>query len=353
MDRMAVQQGVAIRVTHGGVARARRIFPRIRSSQRLRSADPFVRNLPGALVMVLAVGVCSSAQTRSASAQGKHLVAGERNPRTVIWCFSGKRDEPESLAHALRSKLITHVAFFVGNRRTSDTLHKSQTRTAIAMAKAASDPAVELILVRFLWQTQPSPQSQLSALSDVDYYLGEIELLRKEARQIGARYVALDTETYGPTPLTAHFRSKRFARDGYEKLVLTVQEVVRKAGKVDFVLPAGSGRRNHPYIALAGLGKQRISEGTYYDNAKSIRAIRYPYEISGMYMNVTKKNERHPWNRFFLPQDVFGDRASVWQEKEGLMIWPRENRAGEVARLMEDFARQRRERQDGHPPSEP
>ena len=88
----------------------------------------------------------------------------------------------------------------------------------------------------------------------------------------------------------------------------------------------------------ARLGQHRISECTYYDNAENIRAIKYPYEIVGMYMNVKKKNEGFAWKPYFLPGEIFGNRASVWQGKEGLMIWPREHRATEVARLLTDFA---------------
>lgn len=258
-------------------------------------------------------------------------------PDVTIWSFSGKRDEPESLATALRSKLISHVAFFVGNRVTSSTLDKPPTQEAIRIAKEAG---VELILVRFLWQTQPAPESELSILLNADYYVGQIELLRQEANQIGAKFVALDTETYGPTALTTYFRSRSFTKEDYDNLTATIDVVVRRIGKVDFLLPAGSSRKYHPYIAIANLGKMRISEGTYYDREDAINAIKYPYEISGMYTNVTKENETHPWNRFFLPQEVFGNRASVWQRRQGLMIWPRETHADEVANMLADFAAQ-------------
>jgi hypothetical protein len=288
------------------------------------------------------LGACLVAQTNSPLQDRAEAVRTTPVNRPIIWCFSGKRDKSDSLAAALRSKLVTHVAFFVGNRKTSDTLHKASTTEAIALAKKADDPPVKLILVRFLWQTQPSPDSELSAMTNVDYYVREIEHLRREARLIGADLVAFDTETYGPTAITAYSRSKEFTQEAHDEIARAVDEAVRRVGKVDFTLPAGSSRRYHPYMAWARLGQRRISEGTYYDDPKRISKIRYPYEIAGMYVNVTKENERHPWNRYFLPSDVFGARAGVWKGKEGLMIWPRENRADEVARMLESYARDQR-----------
>lgn len=257
---------------------------------------------------------------------------------TVIWSFVGSRDEPESVAVALRSKLITHVAIFSGNRVTSDFLNAPQTREAIAVAKEAG---VELILIRYLWQTQPSADTELSVLSDVDYYVREIDLARRDAVLIGAVYVGFDTETYGPTAIAAHFRAPDgFLEEDYHSLAATLAEVISQVGQVDFVLPAGSGRRNHPYTALAGLGKQRISESTYYDNERDIDSIPYSYELAGMHTNVVKDRSGRPTKPYFLPEEVFGNKSHIWKRKEGLMIWPREFRAGEVADLLSSFAGQ-------------
>lgn len=206
---------------------------------------------------------------------------------------------------------------FSGNRITSHTLDKLQTREAIAIAK---DAGVELILIRYLWQTQPSAATELGILLDTDYCAREIERIRQEAERIGAALVGFDTETYGRTQLHDYFRASDFLEEDYDVLVETIDAVVEQVGQVDFVLPAGAARHNHPYTALSGLGKQRISEGTYYDNEENIAAIKYPYELSGMYMNVIKKNERLPWKPYFLPGEVFGDKAYIWRRKEGLMI---------------------------------
>lgn len=307
----------------------------------------FIPYFMGSWLVIGAACAPAIEQKNSPTLETKNTHSSGVDPRlTVIWCFVGSRDNSESLKHALRSKLITHVAIFSGNRKTSNTLNKMQTRQAIDLVNLAEQEGVELILVRYLWQTQPSPDTRVETLSDVDYYVREINLLREEAKRIGAKYVGLDTESYGPTPIHDHFRKKRFSKKEYERLIDTVDKVIRRTGKVDFVLPAGSARRNHPYQALAKLGNKRIAEGTYYNNEANIRDIQYPYEIAGMYMNIIKENKNFPWKPYFLPSQVFGDKAHIWNSTDGLMIWPREHRASDVAQALADFASQRSHKRD-------
>ncbi len=260
-------------------------------------------------------------------------------PRSrVIWPFVGSRAKPESLAAALSSKLITDVAIFAGNRDTSDTLDAPQTQEAITIARREG---VELILVRYLWPTQPGPSAELTTLFDVAHYVREIELLRQEADRIGAGSVGFDAETYGPTPLTDHFRAPDgFLPEDYDALVATIDEVVSQSGQVDFILPAGSVRDYHPYGALAALARKRISESTYYDNEQDIGWIPYSYDLAGMYLNVSKDHPVWPTKPYFLPSEMFGEKAYIWRRKEGLMIWPKEDRTGEVADLLAVFAGQ-------------
>jgi hypothetical protein len=256
----------------------------------------------------------------------------------VIWPFVGSRAEPDSVATALRSGLITHVAIFAGNRTTSDTLDALQTREAIAIAQREN---TELILIRILLPTQPGPTAEVATLFDRSYYVQEIELLREEADRIGAASIGLDTETYGLTPLADHFRAQDgFLADDFNALVETINEVVAQTGQVDFVLPAGSVRENHPYGALAALGRQRISESTYYDNEQDIDWIPYLYDLAGMYMNVRKDHPERPMKPYFLPWEVFGEKAYIWQRTHGLMIWPKEELSLEVADMLATFAGQ-------------
>lgn len=248
----------------------------------------------------------------------------------IIWPYYQPRDpRAESLVWALRSGLITHVAIMAGNRQTSDTLDHPDTRNAIALAQIKRVP---LILVRFLWPTQPCKESEIETLYDVDFYVREIEQLREEARVRGIPFVGLDTEAYGPTQIHEYFRQPRFPLEVYVAVSDATREAARQIGEVDFVFPAGSSRASHPYMALAMLGLQRISETTYYDRPV---VIDYPYEIAGMYISTSKTREGHPEASYYLPIEVFGDKAHVWWNAGGLFLWHEHE---DVGKLLHDTA---------------
>lgn len=248
--------------------------------------------------------------------------------KPVIWPFVGSRDTAESVCVALRSGLITHVAIFAGNRGTSDTLTKPETQLAIDIAKRHG---AALILVRYLWRTQPPSPVQL--LYEPMWYRSEIQTLRAEAFSIGARYIGMDVEAYGPTPITEHMRLRQFDKASYDRVVQAVKAATDYAGPVDFVLPTGSARANHPYIALAGLGRNRISEETYYDRTdySDWAWIRAPFDVPGFYMDTSKENPVYPHLQYYLPAEVFSDKQHLWRNT-GVFLWPREHRASEVAR---------------------
>ena len=311
--------------------------PAVRTASARALAKSCVARLARLLAGWLTLGAACS-DVPAIEAEPPREAQPNRTDKPVIWCFVGSRDKSDSLSVALESGLITHVAIFSGNRITSNTLDKPETQKAIGIAKEAQADGVEMILVRYLWQTQPSRRTSLSTLKDADYYVLEIKLLRKEAEKIGAKYVGLDTEAYGPTPITTHFRSRKFLREDSEKIKAAVELAVDRVGKVDFLMPAGSSRRHHPYVAIANLGRQRIAEGTYYDRTDTFD-IKYPYEIAGMYLNVKKDNDHHAHLQYYLAEEIFEDHKDVWQQEQGLMIWPREHRALDVAKALREFSR--------------
>ena len=261
----------------------------------------------------------------------------------VIWCFVGSRDTAESVEIAISSGLITHVAILVGNRVTSDTLDAIATSEVIGLVNA--NPNVKLILVRYLWETQPSDNTGLAALNDADYYCTEIVLLRNEARGIHADAVGLDTEPYtGETEIGAYFRTPPFTPEAHATLVATIRSVVVESGQVDYVLPAGSAHRNHPYHALAGLGLTPIAEGTYFDFIEGLGDTmrRYAYDITGMCLNTTKDNPSIPSKPCWTVEEVFGEQQRMWRDKAGVFIYPVEHEAERVARALAAYTEARR-----------
>lgn len=254
-----------------------------------------------------------------------------------IWAFTGSRDEAESVRIAIRSGRINRLAIFAGNRVTSNTLDKAETAFAVGYAHQYGIP---IILCRFIWETQPGPNTELTVLEDWEYYADQITLLQDEAKSIGARYTMFDTEAYGPTPITGLMRAPQAEHTGirFNAIAAVVNTATRMNGQVDFVLPCGSLTRTwHPYLALAGLGKQRIAEGTYHDrpninNALAFDDNPYTFDITGMYTGPTKGE--NPDMPLFTAAEVFGGDAYLWRRKEGLFIWPLESHAQAVAETL-------------------
>jgi len=275
---------------------------------------------------------------RQVQVQTARNVVGDSNdflPPVVIWCYIGSRDTPGSLRSVLASGLVSHVSFGVGNRMTSDTLGKATTLEAIKIAK---DAGVNVVLVRYLW---PSKKGYISgdALFDKSYYIEETTKLRAEAKSVGADFVGFDIEPYGRSEVKHFFKGKN-GLPGYDRWRLknTVKKVIETCGKVDLIYPAGSVRRGNPYNILATMGRFRMSEHTYYNNEANRRAINYPYEIFGAYVNTTRKNELHSHLPFYLVSEIF-DRPELWSEKKGLFLYPREGNSNAVAKALEAYGK--------------
>lgn len=251
-----------------------------------------------------------------------------------IWAYTGSRDLTESVIIAIRSGRVNRVAIFAGNRVTSNTLKWEETKDTIEVIKKHGVP---LILCRFIWQTQPHDHfTSLDRLTEWDFYANEITLLQSEAKELGADYTMLDLEAYGPTPINEHMKAgqESHTEELFQSIHVAVNRAIRMNGQVDFVLPCGSlTRKHHAYEAMAGLGKQRIAEGTYQDrpeiNRKLLLGTPYSFDITGMYVGADKgDNADMP---LFTAGEVFGDSAYLWKLKDGLFIWPKETHATEVA----------------------
>ncbi|MBN1123650.1 MAG: hypothetical protein JXA82_01485 [Sedimentisphaerales bacterium] len=247
----------------------------------------------------------------------------------IIWCYGVGRHPLRSMQIAVDSGFITNVIMAVGNRETSDQLYKhyDTVQQAVAITKQAD---IKLTLVRYMWPSLPEA-APLSLVFDLNHYLREIDLLKQEARQINADYIGFDLEPYNSTEIRQWISRKRTYQDrNEERLRGIVWEVIKRAGKVDYVYPAGSMSPYNPYNTLALLGKNRIAESTYYNNPTSLPQIKYPYEIFGAYLNTTTTNEYFPGSPYFLVEDIF-ESSDLWSKKKGLFMYPKEDKAQEVA----------------------
>jgi hypothetical protein len=254
----------------------------------------------------------------------------------IIWFYNGYGDTPESLTTALSSGLISHVMISYMHRADVNWSEKPSVLKAIAVTKKSG---AKLIWSRNLWPYYNNTGIHPELLFDPNYYIREIRNLRFEAEQMGADYVAFDTEPYAYSPMKVYKERKKILKtEDIQRIELVIREVVKKEGKVDFVYPGGSEGKTMPYNSLAELAKYRISESTYYANYPRIKGLRSPYEIFGAYVNTEPGNPGHPKSPLFTIRQVFED-SWLWSQKDGLFIYPKEGRSLEVARALVAYAR--------------
>lgn len=259
----------------------------------------------------------------------------------VIWHFRPLRDSLESLELVLSSGLITHVSIGAVHRKDGRFWWKKRKepdyRKPIEIAKKYG---AKTIWKRPLWPFWANEGISYETFFDVEYYIHELKLLRKEAKEMGADLVAIDVEGYGESPLRPYLvnQDKWLSKREVERLKETIRKVVEKTGKADFVWPAGWGNFDHAYVALAGLGENRVSECTYYDHARRLRTLKQDYEIFGAYLNTTKKNEKLPKLPYFLPGEIF-ERSELWSHKKGVFLYPKSGNALAIAKVLVEYAK--------------
>jgi hypothetical protein len=256
-------------------------------------------------------------------------------PPIVIWHFNPGKDTLNSLRYALSSGIPTHVTLAVGSRA-SDNFGKPVTREAVELAKAMK---CKVVLIRYLWPSIEYEGRDSSVLFDSKYYITEIRRLRTEAKKLGVDLVGLDTEPYYKAVVKPYFKGgRKLTNRQIQNLEDVVKTVISSEGQLDFIYPAGSVRRGHPYNILAKLGRNRISEHTYYDSKVNLKGINYPYEIFGVYINTSKQNKVHKHLPLYLVNEVF-DKSHRWSGKRGLFLYSKEGNAEAVAKELLEYSR--------------
>lgn len=267
--------------------------------------------------------------------------AQAREKPMIIWFHSGEQRSTLPLRTALSSGLITHVIVMYRNPADGPWYAERRVREAIKVVKKSD---AKLIWGRTLWAWYKIENSRYSDLFDPSHYIREIQNVKAEAKAIGADFTALDTEPYGNSPMRPYMISSKrvfLSNKQHEQLKLVIKKVVRTTGKIDFIFPAGwwgYPGHNHPYDILATLGKLRIAENTYYDNMRAINAIKYPYEIFGVHLNMVKKNEQNPHNTYFLPHEIF-ERSGLWASKKGIFIYTSSKKSLAVAKELVAYSK--------------
>jgi hypothetical protein len=279
----------------------------------------------GLLGIVLALGparkLCQGLAESRKEVSATSVAEATRPPveqPAVIWFHSVSTNSLESLQQALSSQLINHVLMLYMHRNDADWRTSEKALEAIGMVKKSK---AKLIWCRDLWPYYKIKAVQAEDLFDPNYYVAEVEQLRAEAEEIGADLVALDTEPYGDSPQKKHLKNKQaYTAGNFRRLTSTIEAALKRLEKVDYILPAGSTARMHPYNLLSQLGVNRISETTYYNRSDRVARIKYPYEIYGAYVRPYRRNVEHTLLPFYLVMDVF-EQSQIWAHKKGVMLY--------------------------------
>jgi len=294
--------------------------------------------LAGGIVSFVLISACSGDDdTRSPAKTGQEKVAGgPKEEPIIIWHWGSYYDDLEPLKLALSTGLVNHVTIGTIHRKDKDFRKDLKVLKAIKIVK---DSGVKLIWLRWLWPAYDVKESRAEDLFDPNFYIKEIRYLRAEANEIGADFVALDTEAYAYSPIQAYDKGEIILKaEDLRRLKAIIKKVIDAAGKVDFIFPAGTTGNIMPYGILSELGTNRVSEDTYYSNYEAIKKIKTPYEIFGAYLNTTRENKKHPHLPYFLVPEIF-DNSYLWSDRKGLYLYPREGNAKAVAEELVKYAR--------------
>lgn len=293
--------------------------------------------LVGIIVLFLQLGLDCAAQSSTDANVNQNSIGEDVSlkPPMIIWSHNLWRSSIASLEHALSSDLIGYVAVYSRHR---SEFNVKKNRKVQSVIKIVKNSGARLIWCRSLWPYYANKNIKKSDFFFTEYYVQEIKALRQEANEIKADFIALDTEPYGTSPMKFYAKGDYvLSSEDIRKLKLAVSQAVKQTGKVDFILPAGSLRRNHPYQYLAELGRFRIAENTYYANDRTIKSIKYPYEIFGAFLNPERKRKENPNSPYFLASDIF-EMSHLWSQKKGVLLNMKKEKAMMVAKDLVDYA---------------
>lgn len=266
--------------------------------------------------------------------------AQAREKPMIIWFHSAYGNSLESLKTALSSGMISHVIVLYMHRKDRDWKANQKVRKAVEMVKNSD---AKLIWCRDMWAYWAIENAKPGDLLDPNYYIQEIRHLRAEAKEMGADFVAFDTEPYGRSPMKPYlFTGKghiKLSNKQVQQLKSIIKKTIQAVGKVDFILQAGRVYyKDHPWEIIAELGKNRISECTYYVDEKLVKSIEYPYEIFGAHLNTTRYRAINPKRPYFLVSDIF-ENSHLWSAKKGLFLYSTTDRCLAVAKDLVAYAK--------------
>jgi hypothetical protein len=271
------------------------------------------------LGFIFAEGNSSETQACSLRGQSGNPCAG----KSIIWYHNIHYSSVDSLRTILQAGFVTHVMLALTHR--NDLNHENVIELGSAISEI-NKHAVQIIWTRPLWPVDKLNGFKEASLHQAEYYVQEIQMLRQEAKEVGADLTGLDVEPYGNVPVKRTLKSY-ISKNDLESLKKAVERASEKY-TVDYILPAGSINPGSAYNQLAKLGVYRISEDTYYFyKEEKWRKINYQYDIAGIYLE--KSNGCNTMGEKDI-RDIISDGLNM-NGIAGIFIYPKENNAEEVS----------------------
>jgi hypothetical protein len=245
----------------------------------------------------------------------------DENCKIIIW-YHRAWEDPNYLQNVVDSGLVTHIMITNSNRNenwTSNPTITNKISQAIQIIRN-SNPHIKIIWGRDLWPIENQTGIELEDFFNSSYYAQEISFLKKEAAELGADFISLDTEPYGTSPMKQYLTGNRtlLTSDQNTELANAIKTATAAEGRVDFIYPAGSSDMNHPYHELAKLGTLTLAENTYYDKEVNIP---YSYDLFGAFVNSEPGNlSGNPNAPYYTIQTIF-DKSYRWINKKGLWFY--------------------------------
>lgn len=241
----------------------------------------------------------------------------QANSPIMIWYQDPWRD-PNIVKLVLENGIFNHVMLVGLHKLDNPSYYKKEfVKETIRLCKKKG---AKVIWTRWLYPGYKFENFRNEDAFDPMYYVMLIQDLKREARILGADLIAFDAEPNAKATMKK-LKNRKLTKGEFERMCNAIKKAVEIEGAVDFILPAGKNYRNHIYNATRLLGKNVISEFTYYDRSISSEYSKIPYDIYGAFVNTTKRNMKNANLPFFMPKEIL-EKQYLWGDKKGIFVYP-------------------------------
>lgn len=301
-----------------------------KKSNASRGRTGHTLGVAGAIAIALAAMISYATSVNAQTSEPQADPTARPPEYMVIWRH-GVWLEPSSVRTVARAPLVSHI-MAVGLSHDDRPDYGRDTKLH-AVRQYCREGGKRLIWSRWLFPGYQVAGFDVEDVYDPDYYIEQIQAIKREKAAVDAVYVGFDAEVYANSPLKT-WVSQPLSQEDYARLVAAVDRAVEVAGKVDMIMPERKLADNYPYNALVRLAERIMSEHTYYDRAVPDRSQR-PYHIFGAALGVSAENPDYAHLPLYTPKEILS-RHDRWGECDGVWFYPwySDERLNEIAHML-------------------